>query len=185
MELLACGFNAADTLFEVFIACELSQRLGNAFTDIYELIDQFQWYRFPTKVRRILPMALGFVQQPVSLECFGTFVCCRDAFKRVNVWTLKSISLTISTHVLYFNGIFIGFEQRLHKLYGASQIHQVKWSRRMKWKFQERSRRNKVFKLSRKIILIALGCIHSNWMFWKFSTLSDDEYRILLVDEVS
>lgn len=85
MELLACGFNAADTLFEVFIACELSQRLGNAFTDIYELIDQLQWYRFPTKVRRILPMALGFVQQPVSLECFGTFVCCRDAFKRVNV----------------------------------------------------------------------------------------------------
>lgn len=85
MELFLLGFTMGNTFFTLFMSCELSQRLSNSFLDINDLMNQFQWYRFPTKVKRILPMALMFVQQPVELEGFGSIVCCRETFGKVTV----------------------------------------------------------------------------------------------------
>lgn len=85
MDLFLLGFDVCDTFVGVFISCELSQRVSNSFSEISDLLDQLQWYRFPTGVQRILPMASMFVQESVALECFGSFSCCRDAFKKVIV----------------------------------------------------------------------------------------------------
>lgn len=83
MELLLLGLDACDTFVLIFIACELSQRISNSFIEFSDLIDHFHWYRFPTKVKRMLPMAMIIVQRPVSIVCFGSFSCCREAFRKV------------------------------------------------------------------------------------------------------
>lgn len=82
-ELFLLEISACVTFVGLFISCELSQRLSNSFSEINDMIGRFQWYRFPTEVKRILPMTLIFVQKPASLQCFGSFTCCRDAFKKV------------------------------------------------------------------------------------------------------
>lgn len=82
--LFLLGVDTFNTFIVVYIACELCQRLSNSFDEINDLINQFRWYRFPIETKRILPMALVFVQKPVSLECFGSFSYCREALKKVN-----------------------------------------------------------------------------------------------------
>lgn len=99
MDLFLLGFDVCDTFVGVFISCELSQRVSNSFSGINDLLDQLQWYRFPTEVQRILPMASIFVQESVAFECFGSFSCCRDAFKKVIGWNRIQL-LTFSTHFL-------------------------------------------------------------------------------------
>lgn len=68
----------------VFIACELGQRMNNAFEDINLTIDQFDWYLFSIEVQRMLSIIIfPIVQQPVTLECLGSIKCTRDVFKKV------------------------------------------------------------------------------------------------------
>lgn len=67
----------------IFIACELSQRLTNAYSKIDDIFEQFEWYRFPNAVRRALPTIISMVQKPVEFECFGNVSCSRESFKKV------------------------------------------------------------------------------------------------------
>lgn len=78
--LIICGIFATAT---VFIACELSQRLIDAFDKIHLNIDRCAWYLFPKEIKRILPIVIVYAQEPVSLECFGSLICNRDVFKNV------------------------------------------------------------------------------------------------------
>ena len=68
----------------VFIACEIAQRLSNEVDEIYDVVDQFKWYRFPNKTKQLMPMIVLFVQQPVSIDCFGSIKCHRETFQQVN-----------------------------------------------------------------------------------------------------
>lgn len=79
------------TLFEVFysfiavlIPCELSQRLNLGFDEFNDMIVQFEWYLFPGKIQRMLPIVMNFTQQPVEITCFGSITANRDAFKYVS-----------------------------------------------------------------------------------------------------
>lgn len=67
----------------IFIMCELSERIVNAFGQINIVIDQFDWYLFPVKIKRILPVIMINQFQPISIEYFGSFSCSREAFKKV------------------------------------------------------------------------------------------------------
>lgn len=68
----------------VLISCELGQQMTNAFERIGDVMkSQFNWYRFPIKVQRMLPSLLIISQQPVQLECFGSNACVRESFKKV------------------------------------------------------------------------------------------------------
>lgn len=69
----------------VFLTSELGQRVNNAFDELCFRVDQFQWYLFPMKVKRILPMITMVAQEPVSLECFGSITLCREVFKGVRL----------------------------------------------------------------------------------------------------
>lgn len=67
----------------LFIACELGQRMQDSFDGITSMICQCDWQLFSIKVKRMLPTALAVLQQPVSLECFGSILCTREVFKKV------------------------------------------------------------------------------------------------------
>lgn len=83
MDLTMLGLDGCNTLFSLLIICELGQRGSNAFEDINDIIDQFQWYRFSSEMKRLLPIAFIIVQKPVSVGCFGSVLCDREAFKKV------------------------------------------------------------------------------------------------------
>lgn len=73
----------------VFVSCELSQRLSNAFDRIDFTVHQFDWYLFPIEMKRMLPVVMVNVQRPISLACFGSIMCTRETFKDVRVNRLR------------------------------------------------------------------------------------------------
>lgn len=80
LQIILDGFNACVSLF---VACELAQRITNAFEEISLSVGLFKWYRFPDGIKQMLPTILIMVQQPVEFECFGSFSMCRASFKQV------------------------------------------------------------------------------------------------------
>lgn len=69
----------------VFVACELGQRIADAFDGIDLTIQQFDWYSFPIEMKQMLPIIILNAQQPVSVACFGSIICTRDVFKNVGI----------------------------------------------------------------------------------------------------
>lgn len=87
----------------VFITCELCQRKTNSYEEFNDIIDQFKWYLFPTKIQQILPTILLEVQQPVHIECFGSIACNRETFKRVKK-LVKIFNHRNSNDIIYIGG---------------------------------------------------------------------------------
>lgn len=85
MALLLPIFNGSGGLITVSIACELGQRLDDAFIKIDFTIDQIDWYSLPIEIKRMLPMVIANAQRPVLLECFGNVACTREVFKNVRI----------------------------------------------------------------------------------------------------
>lgn len=87
--------NSSDALLTIVIAgyafgliqnmCEVGHRLRNSFIEIYNLIEQFSWYKYPNRIQRHLIIILVVAQKPVNLICFGSNSCDRDTFKRVSL----------------------------------------------------------------------------------------------------
>lgn len=69
----------------IFASCEFSQSIINAFDEIGDVTGQYHWYLFSQKVKRMLPMMLINLQEPIKVQVFGSLSCCRDAFKNVNI----------------------------------------------------------------------------------------------------
>lgn len=67
----------------LFVSCEIGQRLNVAFEECSSLVDQFNWYKFPIKMQRMLPLILHFTQQPIYIKCFGSTAADRETFKYV------------------------------------------------------------------------------------------------------
>lgn len=82
--LLLTAFFALYAFGVVMIICELGQRLADAFEQINDEINKFDWYLFPPQVQRLLPIIMIATQQEVELECFGSISGTRETFKRVS-----------------------------------------------------------------------------------------------------
>lgn len=67
----------------VFIACELCERVSDAFNQIDEVIDQLDWYKYPPDIKRMLPVIMINAQESIVIECFGSISCSRMVFKQV------------------------------------------------------------------------------------------------------
>lgn len=105
----------------IIVACEVGQRISNAFENIDFATDQYRWYLFPEQVKRMLPVILMNLQVPVELPIFGSFCCDRSAFKQV------SMNLNSEQNPTYINLIFdsdddLGDKDWILIFYGASQI---------------------------------------------------------------
>lgn len=77
-------------LILTYLPCEFGERLSNGVVEISESIAQFNWYLFPFEVRKILPIILLGVQQPVEIRFFGSVACTRDSFEKVRLAVMKS-----------------------------------------------------------------------------------------------
>lgn len=69
----------------VFVVCELSQDLCDKYGGVDDSFGQFCWYRFPDEIKRMLPMVILFIQEPISIGCFGSIECSRETFKNVSL----------------------------------------------------------------------------------------------------
>lgn len=74
---------------EVFIVCELSEGVVNAFDEISYLVGQFNWYLFPNQLQHVLTILIAFTQHTVNFPCFGSISCNHEAFKKVSILTRK------------------------------------------------------------------------------------------------
>lgn len=84
----------------VYIACDLGQRMTNAFDQIDLKIQRFHWYLLPSDLKRILPVIIAASQQPVELECFGSTTLSRDVFKRASpIDLMNCITQTFSNQL--------------------------------------------------------------------------------------
>lgn len=79
---MVCIFYAFGILL---IACELCQRNNQAYAECSDMVDQFNWYLFPTKIQQMIPLILIFTQQPIEIKCFGSMACDRELFKYVSI----------------------------------------------------------------------------------------------------
>lgn len=66
------------------VVCEICHRTGEAYDECSDMVDEFDWYLFPVRIQRIIPMILQFTQQPTEIKCFGSIACNREAFKYVS-----------------------------------------------------------------------------------------------------
>lgn len=81
LEAIFYGFWATNL---VFAACELGQRLSNAFSEIDGRIGELDWYLLPIEIRRMLPTIILYAELPLVVQFFGSLTCCREQFKKVS-----------------------------------------------------------------------------------------------------
>ena len=87
LNIMTLGISIIDTIAAImlmFVICELGQRVSNAFDEIGDEFDKFNWYRFPNEINRLLPMLMAETQESVTLEVFGSLTCCRIVLKSVS-----------------------------------------------------------------------------------------------------
>ena len=90
------------------------------FDDINDLINQFDWYSFPLKMQQMLPFILANAQQPVGFECFGSFACNRELFRKVKFY--KTWNAKLKKLILWMLGFFSGNQHNIFIFSGTSSI---------------------------------------------------------------
>lgn len=75
----------------VFLFCELGQRLTDQFNEIDKEINRFDWFKFPLRVRKVLPIIMNGTQSLVEIKGFGNIPCSRDSFQNVRFSLIYSI----------------------------------------------------------------------------------------------
>lgn len=90
-------FYASYAFGSVFVICELGQRICDAYGEIDDLIEAFDWYLFSHEIQRLLPTILIVTQKPVVLKCFGSTSALRETFRIVCSYTKAYILNSQST----------------------------------------------------------------------------------------
>lgn len=68
----------------VSIACEICQQFSDILNEVNDELAQLDWYLFPTKIQRMLPVIIDNVQKDVSVESFGIVSLNREQLKKVS-----------------------------------------------------------------------------------------------------
>lgn len=66
--------------------------LGEEITSRYHATDIYQvcyWYRFPTKIQRLIPIIVNGIQQSGILRAYAKTSCSRKTFKKVTAADTK------------------------------------------------------------------------------------------------
>lgn len=67
----------------VWIFCNLCEKLTTAFEEVCGAFDLLDWYFYPPKMTKILPVMIMNAQRRVVVECFGKISCSLETFKAV------------------------------------------------------------------------------------------------------
>lgn len=68
---------------QIFLFCELGERLTEQFDEIDKEILNIEWYTFPTDVQKVILMVMNATKRPVMLCGIGSIRCTRMGFKDV------------------------------------------------------------------------------------------------------
>lgn len=114
----------------VLLICELGQRLTDAFDELCDTIEGFDWYLFPIDIQRMVPTLLIAAQKQVVLVCFGSISGTRDTFKRVSAthqFAVTSHRFPNTCIAKYFDlsVLLSGSQFRTIVLHYNSPIHEV------------------------------------------------------------
>lgn len=69
--------------FQMFVFCDLGEKLTKRFTEIDSAIYYCEWYTFPVDIQRLLPITMMAAQDAVLITGFANLSCTRQAFKKV------------------------------------------------------------------------------------------------------
>lgn len=58
--------------------------MSDAFKGIDGEMKAFDWYSYPNKLQRMIPVILMAGQQPIEIECFGSISALRETSKQVS-----------------------------------------------------------------------------------------------------
>lgn len=123
LPLLIVLLNGLFAFVTVFIACELGQRMSDAFEQIDITIGQLHWYLYPFGIQQMLPTIIVNAHQPISLECFGGIACTRDIFKNVGIDLTKKSTVS---NMIDDDNFFLAHSPRLFVLHGAPSTWSLK-----------------------------------------------------------
>lgn len=105
------------------MSCELAGRLSIGFDELSDfIVNQFNWYSFPSEVQQNLPMVMLNAQQTIGFKCFGSHLCNRDTFKKVRMLCINTIQIRSSLVMISVHN-FSGGQLCIFILYGASNFH--------------------------------------------------------------
>lgn len=104
----------------LFILCEHGQLFSNAFIEIEDRFDQFDWYLMPIEVRQILPIAILYVQQPIEVKFFGSFSWNRERSKWVSTPIIYRTKVPQCTLKYYDYALFSDDQERMVMVYDSS-----------------------------------------------------------------
>lgn len=63
---------------QIYLFCELGERLSKRFDEIdYELFD-YEWYQWPNEIQKVLPIIMNETQTRIVLKAFGNIECSRE-----------------------------------------------------------------------------------------------------------
>lgn len=68
----------------ILFFCGFGQRVTDAFDEIHYTITQFEWFAFPLKTQKLLPVMMIATKQHVFIQVFGSKSCVRETFKEVS-----------------------------------------------------------------------------------------------------
>lgn len=83
-ELLNALMMTSWTILQIFIFCELGDRITDQFNKIPNAIYHRNWYTFLKEIQRMIPMILMAAQQPVALQGFANLKFIRESFRKVD-----------------------------------------------------------------------------------------------------
>lgn len=69
---------------QMFVFCDLGERVSDQFSQVDNAIYFCDWYKFPKEMQRMLPIIMISSQEPVTLTGFANLSCTREAFKKVD-----------------------------------------------------------------------------------------------------
>lgn len=72
----------------IFIACELCERVSNAYSEIDDAVNHINWHLFPIEIQKMLPTIIINTQKPIVFECFGSICFSRETFKNVGAYQI-------------------------------------------------------------------------------------------------
>lgn len=73
------------SIITTFVVCEFGQQVNNAFGELNDLFDEFDWWAYPMEIQRIVPTVMVITQRPVTIHGFGNLPCIRQLFKKVSI----------------------------------------------------------------------------------------------------
>lgn len=62
---------------QIFFICELGTRISDRYDKIYRETFRYNWYIFPMKIQKCLPILMHGTQQPVVISGFENNQCNR------------------------------------------------------------------------------------------------------------